>query len=239
VDVSGTDNSTPVSLVTTSHDYLSLSSQTITLGPIVLTTDVSGTLPAASGGTGVTALSSLDAADLGSNNGVSNATDGYVLTADGTGGVAWEAATGGISDIVSDTTPQLGGNLDVNGSSIVSVSAGNIAITPDTTGKIILDGLSWPTADGSADQVLKTDGSGNLSFVDQSGGAGSGSAYIEHSSTVSDSLAISSGTNRMYVGRTDFSSGGVTMAGTLVVAGGYANFTSASALVITGTLNVI
>jgi hypothetical protein len=43
----------------------------------------------------------------------------------------------------------------------------------------------------------------------------------------------------MYVGRTDFSSGGVTMAGTLVVAGGYANFTSASALNITGTLNVI
>ena len=119
------------------------------------------------------------------------------------------------------------------------MSAGNIAITPHTTGKVILDGLSWPTADGSADQVLKTDGSGNLSFVDQSGGAGSGSAYIEHSSTVSDSLAISAGTNRMYVGNTSFSSGGVTMAGTLVVVGGFANFTSASALNITGTLNVV
>jgi hypothetical protein len=240
VDPAGTDNSTNVTLVTTSHDYLSLSSQAITLGPIVLTTDVSGTLPVANGGTGVTSLASLDAADLGSNNGVTDATDGYVLTADGTGGVAWEAATGGVSDIVSDTTPQLGGNLDVNGNDIVSVSAGNISITPDTTGKIILDGLSWPTADGTADQVLKTDGAGNLSFVDQSGGGGgSGSSYIEHSSTVSDSLAISAGTNRMYVGRTDFSSGGVTMAGTLVVAGGYANFTSASALNITGTLNVI
>jgi hypothetical protein len=156
-----------VTLVTTSHDYLSLSSQAITLGPIVLTTDVSGTLPVANGGTGVTSLASLNAADLGSNNGVSDAADGYVLTADGTGGVAWETVT-----IVSDATPQLGGNLDVNGNSIVSVSAGNIAITPDTTGKIILDGLSWPTADGSADQVLKTDGAGNLSFVDQSGGGG-------------------------------------------------------------------
>jgi len=52
------------------------------------------------------------------------------------------------------------------------VSAGNIAITPHTTGKIILDGLSWPTADGSADQVLKTDGSGNLGFVNQSSGGG-------------------------------------------------------------------
>jgi hypothetical protein len=148
-------------------------------------------------------------------------------------------ADSALQDVVSDTTPQLGGNLDVNGNSIVSVSAGNINITPDSTGQIILDGLSWPTADGSADQVLKTDGAGNLSFVNQSGGGGSGSSYIEHSSTVSDSLAISAGTNRMYVGRTDFSSGGVTIAGTLVVAGGYANFTSASALVITGTLNVI
>jgi hypothetical protein len=48
------------------------------------------------------------------------------------------------------------------------VSAGNIAITPDTTGSIVLDGLNWPQADGSADQVLKTNGAGQLSFVDQS-----------------------------------------------------------------------
>jgi len=68
-------------------------------------------------------------------------------------------------DIVSDTTPQLGGNLDVNGKSIVSVSNGNISITPNGSGKVILDGLNHPTADGSANQVLKTDGSGNLAFV--------------------------------------------------------------------------
>ena len=238
VDPAGTDNSTDVTLVTTSHDYLSLSSQAITLGAIDLTADVTGSLPVANGGTGVTALSSLDAADLGSNNGVSDATDGYVLTADGTGGTAWEAATGGISDVVSDTTPQLGGSLDVNGQSIVSVSAGNITITPDTTGKIILDGLSWPTSDGSADQVLKTDGAGNLSFVDQSGGGGSGSSYIEHSSTVSDSLAISSGTNRMYIGNTAFSGSG-TMAGYLVISHGFANFTGGSALNVTGTLRIL
>ena len=72
--------------------------------------------------------------------------------------------------IVTDTTPQLGGNLDVNGNSIVSVSNGNIAITPDGTGKVILDGLSWPTSDGTANYVLKTDGAGNLGWVAQSGG---------------------------------------------------------------------
>lgn len=75
-----------------------------------------------------------------------------------------------IQNVVEDTTPQLGGNLDVNGNSIVSASNGNIAITPNGTGKVILDGLSWPTADGTSNQVLKTDGAGNLSFTTASGG---------------------------------------------------------------------
>ena len=47
VDAAGTDNSTNVTLVTSSHDYLSLSSQAITLGAIDLTADVSGVLPSA------------------------------------------------------------------------------------------------------------------------------------------------------------------------------------------------
>jgi len=169
---------------------------------------------------------------LGLGTAATTAATNYATAAQGA------TADSALQNVVDDTTPQLGGNLDVNGNSIVSVSAGNIVITPDTTGKIILDGLSWPTADGSADQVLKTDGAGNLSFVDQSGGGGSGSSYIQHSSTVSDSLAISSGTNRMYIGNTTFSGSG-TMAGYLVISHGYANFTSASALNITGTLNVI
>ena len=70
-----------------------------------------------------------------------------------------------LRNTVEDTTPQLGGNLDVNGNSIVSASNGNISITPNGTGKVVLDGLSHPTADGSAGQFLKTDGSGTLSFA--------------------------------------------------------------------------
>ena len=73
-------------------------------------------------------------------------------------------------DLVSDTSPQLGGNLDVNGNSIVSTSNGNIAITPNGSGKVVIDGLSHPTSDGSTGQFLKTDGSGNLSFASVSGG---------------------------------------------------------------------
>jgi hypothetical protein len=86
-------------------------------------------------------------------------------------GSAWVAITsGGITDVVQDGTPQLGGNLDVNGNSIVSVSNGNINITPNGTGSVVLDGLSYPQADGSANQVLKTNGSGVLSFTTLQGG---------------------------------------------------------------------
>jgi hypothetical protein len=81
-------------------------------------------------------------------------------------GSAWVAITsGGITDLVQDTTPQLGGALDVNGFNITSASNGNVVILPNGSGKVSLDGIFYPTADGSANQVIKTDGSGNLSFT--------------------------------------------------------------------------
>ena len=49
-------------------------------------------------------------------------------------------AAGTMTDVVDDTSPQLGGSLDVNGNSIVSASNGNIALTPDGTGVVRLDG---------------------------------------------------------------------------------------------------
>jgi hypothetical protein len=43
----------------------------------------------------------------------------------------------------------------------------NLTVAGDTTitGSLIADGLSYPTSDGSAGQVIKTDGSGTLSFT--------------------------------------------------------------------------
>lgn len=74
-----------------------------------------------------------------------------------------------LENIVEDTTPQLGGDLDVNGMAIVSVSNGNIEIDPNGTGVLILNGLNWPSADGTSGQVITTDGLGNLSFTSASG----------------------------------------------------------------------
>jgi hypothetical protein len=48
------------------------------------------------------------------------------------------AAVGAISNVVEDTTPQLGGDLDVNGNAIVSASDGNIAINADGTGVVTM-----------------------------------------------------------------------------------------------------
>lgn len=69
------------------------------------------------------------------------------------------------ADLVDDTSPQLGANLDVNGNSIVSVSNGDIAITPHGTGDVIIDGIKYPQADGNANEILTTDGAGQLSFT--------------------------------------------------------------------------
>jgi hypothetical protein len=41
----------------------------------------------------------------------------------------------------------------------------DLKLTPKGTGKLNLDGIKFPNADGTANQVLKTDGSGNLSFT--------------------------------------------------------------------------
>ena len=112
------------------------------------------------------------------SNVVLGGTDITVSSPDSTGAVTVSySGTPGISDVVSDTTPQLGGDLDVNGNSIVSASNGNIAIVPNgtgniqltpSTGNIILDYATWP-AEGTNGYVLQTNGAGTLSWVAQSG----------------------------------------------------------------------
>ena len=101
---------------------------------------------------------SLDEGDLFYNT-TSNALKFY-------NGSSWVSVNvTGIGSVADDSSPQLGGNLDVNGNSIVSTSDGNISITPNGTGDVIIDGLKHPQADGSAGQFLKTDGAAQLSFA--------------------------------------------------------------------------
>jgi len=83
--------------------------------------------------------------------------DGQVLTSTGSG-VAWEAVSGGIASLAADSTPQLGGNLDVDGNDIVSTSNGPIDINPHGTGKVRInttstDGLKFDVRGNSNETV--------------------------------------------------------------------------------------
>jgi hypothetical protein len=49
---------------------------------------------------------------------ISDGTNGQVLTTNGSGSITFQDAAGGSSDLVNDTTPQLGGTLDLNSQSI-------------------------------------------------------------------------------------------------------------------------
>ena len=62
------------------------------------------------------------------------------------------SSAGGLTAVSADSTPQLGGDLDVNGNDIVSVSNGNINLLPNGSGKVIIDG------NGSSGGVSITDG---------------------------------------------------------------------------------
>ena len=166
---------------------------------------------------------------------------GQVLAYDSAGNFVATTQSGGLSNVVEDTTPQLGGDLDVNGAQIVSTGGGatgdidlvssgeilldattdvwlngdkvyldapqillgqnntdtrsiynrvagaqlnimqenlgdsaqiqlktaDLVLLPNTStarGEVVIDGLKWPQADGSAGQYLKTNGSAQLSW---------------------------------------------------------------------------
>ena len=110
---------------------------------------------------------SINIADLGNvvtSLTVNNAVLKYNSTAS-----QWQSAAFGI-DI--DPSPQLGGNLDVNGHDIVSTSNANIDITPNGTGKVMLDshvevtsGLVEIKNAGAQSQVRLYDENSNSNYV--------------------------------------------------------------------------
>jgi len=85
--------------------------------------------------------------------------------------------TSGITDIIEDTTPQLGGDLDVNGNNIVSVANGNININPNGTGRTLITNLEAPLLENAqtgisyspvlsdASEMISLDNSSDISIT--------------------------------------------------------------------------
>lgn len=67
--------------------------------------------------------------------------------------------------VEDDPAPKLGGDLIVNGKKIISAGNGDIELLPGGSGKVKLKSLTFPGSDGVAGQLLRTNGTGALSFT--------------------------------------------------------------------------
>ncbi len=85
--------------------------------------------------------------------------DTPTVSGDGVNKAYVDAQSGGISNVVEDLTPQLGGDLDINGKKIVSVSNGNIEIVPNGTGDIVVSNGNFIIGTSVPSEKLQVDGS--------------------------------------------------------------------------------
>ncbi len=86
-------------------------------------------------------------------------------------------ADSALQNISEDTSPQLGGNLDVNGNKIVSTSNADIDIEPNGTGDVLLGNFKFDAdqtvGSGQDDYVLTYDNSTGKISLEASAGGGS------------------------------------------------------------------
>lgn len=112
---------------------------------------------------------------------VDSSNSDLVLTANGTGSIVFEnidVNSGNIDNVtIGATSPETAtfSTLNVNTSasldgitisdnSITTTSNADLQLSGSGTGTVSFNGVKWPTSDGSANQVLKTNGSGQLSY---------------------------------------------------------------------------
>jgi len=117
---------------------------TVSGDDIVMATNTAGNLLIADG----TNFNSIAVGSLSEISSVAN--DDVFLAVDTSGGglkkiarsaiVSGLATSAAISNVVEDTTPQLGGNLDMNGADIVTTSNADLELAPNGTGHVTVKG---------------------------------------------------------------------------------------------------
>jgi len=96
----------------------------------------------------------------------------------------------GMSDVIDDTTPQLGGNLDINGKNIISSTNEDIQLIPSGTGSVTIEGTLKLNDQGSTPSA-KT--GSTLLYGGTAAGGGTGVFFVDGSTNdelVSKSKAI-------------------------------------------------
>ena len=177
------------------------------------------------------AVNELTITNAATGNAPSIATSGsdtnisLTIAPKGTGDVNVDADTLRVGDSNADATITTNGTGDLTLSTNTGSNSGtikifdgvngNIEVTPNGSGVVKLDGLSYPTADGSANQALVTNGSGVLSFAAVGAAAGqviqvvtatdstqrttSSTTFVTASNTLSVSITPSSASNKIFV----------------------------------------
>lgn len=100
-------------------------------------------------------------------------------------------SSSGLTEVVDDTTPQLGGDLDVNGKNIISASTNeDIQLIPSGTGSVTIEGTLKLNDQGSTPSA-KT--GSTLLYAGTAAGGGTGVFFVDGSTNdelVSKSKAI-------------------------------------------------
>jgi len=177
------------------------------------------------------AVNELTIANAATGNAPSIATTGgdtnigLTIAPKGTGDVNIDADTLRVGDSNADATITTNGTGDLTISTNSGTNSGtvkifdgvngNIELLPNGTGVVKLDGISYPTADGSANQALVTNGSGVLSFAAVGASAGqviqvvtatdttarntTSTSYVTASNTLSVSITPASASNKIFI----------------------------------------
>jgi len=164
VDAAGTDNSTDVTIAA-GKDYITISGQELTLGNVDLTTDVTGTLPVANGGTGGTTAAAARTALGVDAAGTDNSTDVTIAAGKDYITISGQELTLGNVDLTTDVTgalPVANGGTGATDGATALANLGNVDVT--LTGSY--DYLTLSGQEITVGQVdLTTDVTGVLPFA--------------------------------------------------------------------------
>lgn len=151
----GTAPATPLALGTSTQVLHGNAGGAPTWGAVTLTTDVTGTLPVANGGTGATTLTGMVRGNgTGAFTVVTSSTVGQVLRVTGANTFAFGAVDLADTDAVTGALPEVNGGTGVDASTA-------------TNGQLLIgdgSGLTLATLTGTANQITVTNGAGSITL---------------------------------------------------------------------------